>query len=123
MDGVSVTGVNFFTPFFGTSASAPHAAAIAALLKDVDDDLEASSAAKVLRETSLERGDEGFDPIWGHGLLDALGATRRAGQVRNSGFYFMCVPGRHPIQVVVPGPLVPHLVDFGLDFGKCRGTT
>jgi hypothetical protein len=123
VDGVSVTGVNFVTPFFGTSASAPHAAAIAALLKDVDEDLDPSRAARVLRETALERGDEGFDPIWGHGLLDALAATRRAGQIGNSGLYFMCIPGRRPIQVVVPGPLVPHLVEFGLDFGKCRGTT
>ena len=36
VDGTSVTGVNFVTPFFGTSASAPHAAAVAGLLKDVD---------------------------------------------------------------------------------------
>jgi subtilisin family serine protease len=123
VDGVSVTGVNFFTPFFGTSASAPHAAAIAALLKDVDGGLEATGAAKVLRETALERGEQGFDAVWGYGLLDALAATRRAGQVGNSGLYFMCIPGRHPIQVVVPGSLVPHLVGFGLDFGRCRGTT
>jgi hypothetical protein len=35
----------------------------------------------------------------------------------------MCVPARRPIQIVVPGGLVPTLVHFGLDFGFCKGTT
>jgi subtilisin family serine protease len=49
VDGTSVTGVNFFTPFFGTSASAPHAAAVAVLLKDVDPGLGPRGIARILR--------------------------------------------------------------------------
>ena len=53
VDGTSVTGVNFFTPFFGTSASAPHAAAVAVLLKDVDPGLgPAGSRASCARRRS-----------------------------------------------------------------------
>jgi hypothetical protein len=119
VDGVSVTGVNFVNPFFGTSASAPHAAAIAGLLKDVDGSLDPGDAINVLRETALERGDPGFDSIWGHGFIDAFAAARRAGQVGNSPLYFMCIPGNHPVQIVAPGVMVPALVDLGLAFGKC----
>jgi hypothetical protein len=119
VDGVSVTGVNFVNPFFGTSASAPHAAAIAGLLKDVDSSIDPSDAIKILRQTALDRGEPGFDSIWGHGFIDALAATRRAGQVGNSPLYFMCIPGRHPAQIVAPGAIVPALVDLGLEFGKC----
>jgi Protein of unknown function (DUF2934)/Subtilase family len=110
VDGVSVTGVNFVNPFFGTSASAPHAAAIAGLLKDVDGSLDPGDAIKVLRETALERGDPGFDSIWGHGFIDAFAAARRAGQVGNSPLYFMCVPGNHPLQIVAPGVISHKLV-------------
>jgi hypothetical protein len=122
VDGVSVTGVNFVNPFFGTSAAAPHAAAVAGLLKDVDPGLKAAKIKEILRETALERGDPGFDSTWGHGLIDAFAAAKRAGQVGNSPLYFMCIPTRHPIQIVTPWLLVPPLVDLGLDFGTCKGT-
>ena len=76
-----MTGVNFFTPFFGTSASAPHAAAVAVLLKDVDPGLNPAGIARILRETSLERGTPGFDTTWGFGLIDAF--ARRSAPARS----------------------------------------
>ncbi|MEO5822040.1 MAG: S8 family serine peptidase [Vicinamibacteraceae bacterium] len=118
-DGTSVTGVNFVTPFFGTSASAPHAAAVAVLLKDVNPGLNPAGIARILRETSLERGTPGFDTTWGFGLIDAYAAAKRAGQVGNSPLYFVCLPTRRGIQLVVPEFLIPASLALGLDFGRC----
>jgi Subtilase family len=119
VDGTSVTGVNFFTPFFGTSASAPHAAAVAVLLKDVDPGLNPAGIARILRETSLERGTPGFDATWGFGLIDAFAAAKRAGQVGNSPLFFVCLPTRRGIQLVTPEFLIPLSLALGLDFGRC----
>lgn len=119
VDGTSVTGVNFFTPFYGTSASAPHAAAVAVLLKDVDPGLGPAGIARILRETSLERGDPGFDTTWGFGLIDAFAAAKRAGQVGNSHLFWVCLPTKRGIQLVVPEFLIPGALALGLDFGRC----
>jgi len=119
VDGTSVTGINFFTPFFGTSASAPHAAAVAVLLKDVDPGLNPAGIARILRETSLERGTPGFDTTWGFGLIDAYAAAKRAGQVGNSPLFFVCLPTRLGIQLVAPDFLIPAALALGLDFGRC----
>ena len=119
VDGTSVTGVNFFTPFFGTSASAPHAAAVAVLLKDVDPGLRPAGIARILRETSLERGEPGFDTTWGFGLIDAFAAARRAGQVGNLPLFWVCLPTKKGIQLVVPEFLIPGALALGLDFGRC----
>jgi len=120
VDGVSVTGVNFVNPFFGTSASAPHAAAIAGLLKDVDPGLVPAGVARILRETAEERGTPGFDFTWGFGYIDAFSAAKRAGQVGNSPLFWVCLPGRRPLQLVVPEFLVPISLALGLDFGRCH---
>jgi len=117
---VSVTGVNFVNPFFGTSASAPHAAAIAGLLKDVDPGLGPAGVARILRETAEERGTPGFDFTWGFGYIDAFSAAKRAGQVGNSPLFWVCLPGRRPLQLVVPEFLVPISLALGLDFGRCH---
>jgi subtilisin family serine protease len=119
VDGTSVTGVNFFTPFFGTSASAPHAAAVAVLLKDVDPGLNPGGIARILRETALERGTPGFDTTWGFGLIDAYAAAKRAGQVGNSPLYWVCLPTKRGIQLLVPEFLIPASLALGLDFGRC----
>jgi hypothetical protein len=75
VDGVSVTGNGGFpSTFFGTSASAPHAAAIAGLLLDLEPTLTPSEIRDVLANTALDRGAAGIDPVFGAGLIDALAA-------------------------------------------------
>ena len=76
VDGVSVTGFGGFpTTFFGTSASAPHAAAVGALLLEQDPSLTPETMETVLEETALDRGDPGFGFVYGNGLIDPFAAV------------------------------------------------
>jgi len=77
IDGVKVTGVGGFgSPFHGTSASAPHVAAIAALLKSSYPAATPAMIAASLVAGATDCGAEGFDNIYGHGLIDAKAAAK-----------------------------------------------
>ena len=77
-DGVSVTGDGGFpSPFYGTSAAAPHAAAIAALVKaavpgvtQTNDDVRTA-----LTSTAIDIEGLGTDRDSGAGILDAVAAV------------------------------------------------
>lgn len=77
------TTVPGFDPFFGTSAAAPHAAAIAALIKSYNPALTPAQIRSILTTTALDIESPGVDRDSGHGLimaLAALGATPSAEQ-------------------------------------------
>ncbi len=77
-DGVS-TSLPDFTPFFGTSAAAPHVAAVAALLMEAAGGPGAVSntrIANVLRLAAVDRGTPGVDSSFGFGVVDALAAVQ-----------------------------------------------
>lgn len=57
--------------FFGTSAAAPHAAAVAALLLQAKPSLSASQVYSTLETTALDMGTAGFDYDNGYGLIQA----------------------------------------------------
>jgi hypothetical protein len=82
-DGVSVTGVGGFgSPFFGTSAAAPHAAAIAALVKSANPALSSAQIRSILTSTAIDIQASGVDRDSGFGIVmapGAVGATGHAG--------------------------------------------
>jgi Subtilase family len=65
-----------FNPFCGTSASAGHAAAIAALVKSANPALTAAQVRTALTSTALDIEAPGFDRDSGFGLLDAFAAVQ-----------------------------------------------
>lgn len=73
IDRVAVTGAgNFGTIFSGTSASAPHIAAVAAQLWGNDVTMSATEVRNILYESAEDVESSGFDHISGYGRVDAL---------------------------------------------------
>jgi hypothetical protein len=90
IDGVTVTGSGGFgSPFFGTSAAAPHAGAIAALLLSCNASLlavnggnataERTALRNALLNSAIDLGTAGTDQIFGTGRLSATAAATAAG--------------------------------------------
>ncbi|MBE7179460.1 MAG: S8 family serine peptidase, partial [Mucilaginibacter polytrichastri] len=75
-DGVSTTlgAATGLNPFFGTSAAAPHAGAIAALLKSAAPTLTAAQIRNLLTTTAVDVEASGRDDISGYGILQAYQA-------------------------------------------------
>ena len=80
-DGVSISNAGGFPlcppfcVFFGTSAAAPHSAAVAALLLSKNPFLTPAGIQDVLRTTAVDIGAPGPDDGSGAGRLDALAAA------------------------------------------------
>ncbi|WP_410596887.1 S8 family peptidase [Amycolatopsis sp. lyj-23] len=69
-DGVA-TSVTGFQPFFGTSAAAPHAAAIAALLLSGKPTATPAQIRSALVSSAIDLGAPGFDTVTGNGVIMA----------------------------------------------------
>jgi hypothetical protein len=79
-DGTSVTGVgNFPSPFFGTSAAAPHAAAIAALVKSASPGMTAAQIRAALIASAIDIEAAGVDQDSGAGIVMADTALANVG--------------------------------------------
>jgi hypothetical protein len=79
-DGVSVTGVGGFgSPFFGTSAAAPHAGAIAALIKQAKPAFTAAQIRTALTTSAIDIMAPGVDRDSGAGIIMAYQALQAAG--------------------------------------------
>ncbi|MBS0449581.1 MAG: S8 family serine peptidase [Proteobacteria bacterium] len=77
-DGVS-TKTPLFLPFFGTSAAAPHAAAVAALVKSARPDYTNTQILNALQATALDDGATvGVDRDSGYGIVMAPAAVSYA---------------------------------------------
>ncbi|MDQ3196219.1 MAG: S8 family serine peptidase [Pseudomonadota bacterium] len=76
-----------FPNFFGTSAAAPHAAAVAALLLDATPSLTPAALYAILENTAINMGPSGFDFETGFGLIQAeaaVASVANAGSVQLS---------------------------------------
>ncbi|WP_228060977.1 S8 family serine peptidase [Coleofasciculus sp. LEGE 07092] len=60
-----------FPNFFGTSAAAPHAAAVAALMLDAAPGTSPAEIYDILEKTAIDMGEPGFDFDSGFGLIQA----------------------------------------------------
>jgi Ca2+-binding RTX toxin-like protein/subtilisin-like proprotein convertase family protein len=61
--------------FSGTSAAAPHAAAVAALMLEANAGLTPDQIYTTLNVTARDMEDIGYDSLTGHGLIDAFAAV------------------------------------------------
>jgi subtilisin-like proprotein convertase family protein len=77
-DGVS-TSLSDFTPFFGTSASAPHAAAIAALVLSGHPGITPARVRRAMTSTALDIEHRGWDRDTGYGIVVADTLLARTG--------------------------------------------
>jgi hypothetical protein len=67
-----------FLPFFGTSAAAPHAAAIAALVKSAKPTLTNTQIYNILITTTVDNMAPGVDRDSGYGIVMAVPAVQKA---------------------------------------------
>lgn len=81
-DGVSVTGSGGFSAtFFGTSAAAPHAAAIAGLIKSAVPGITPAQIRTALTSSAIDIEAPGVDRDSGAGIVMAFEALQAAGAV------------------------------------------
>lgn len=62
--------------FFGTSAAAPHAAAVAGLMLEASPDMSPAGVNQVLMASAIDIEAPGADPLSGFGLIDTLDAVQ-----------------------------------------------
>jgi subtilisin-like proprotein convertase family protein len=77
-DGVT-TSVPGFDPFYGTSAAAPHAAAIAALILSGNPGIDPSEVRSALTGTAIDIEARGYDRDTGFGIVMPERALRQTG--------------------------------------------
>jgi uncharacterized protein YjdB len=82
IDGVSISGAGGFGSssagryyFYGTSAAAPHIAAVAALLKSQFPSYSATQIKQLILDNHVDLGALGYDNIFGFGRADAYSAA------------------------------------------------
>lgn len=120
-DRVSVTGVGGFpTTFSGTSAAAPHAGAIAALLLSQFPNLTPAQVRTILINTAIDIETAGVDRTTGAGIIMPFEAEQSNGAVASANFETntitaseICCNGNTFIEPGESGSLVVGLTNTG----------
>jgi hypothetical protein len=87
-DGVSVSGAGGFqSPFYGTSAAAPHAAAIAALLISARPGITPEEVRAALMKSAIDIEAAGFDQDAGAGIIMANETLLHGGAVGTAALF------------------------------------
>ncbi|QNF35652.1 S8 family serine peptidase [Adhaeribacter swui] len=110
-DGVNNTffGDSFLDEFyfFGTSAAAPHVAAVAALMQEANgNNLNADQIKTALQQTALNMNEPGFDYETGYGYINAQKAIARVAKPRILDFVLIDADSRQIIQVLHTGDVL-----------------
>jgi len=71
-------GGDYVTTFNGTSAATPHVAGVAALIFSVNPNLRGTEVEAILRASTDDLGQQGFDNFTGFGRINALKAVQTA---------------------------------------------
>jgi hypothetical protein len=69
---------NASIPFNGTSAATPNVTGVASLVWSANPNLTAAQVRSILSQTAYDLGFSGYDPIYGHGFINADAAVRSA---------------------------------------------
>jgi hypothetical protein len=87
-------------PFCGTSAAAPHIAAIAALMIERNPTLSSDQYRSILFNTAVDLGSPGYDFTSGYGRVDAFAAVQAVPPLSSSiALAASVLPGSRAVQV------------------------
>lgn len=93
-------GVEGYELLGGTSMASPHAAGTAALVWAVAPNASATAVANAIITTATDLGANGFDTVYGNGLVNALSAAK---QINPAAFSSGAAPSSGPITGRRPG--------------------
>lgn len=85
--GQEIRSTNIFSSYKitnGTSLSSPYASSVAAMLLELNPELKPESIRGILRATSIDVGDIGWDEQFGAGILNAYNAVSSVGETNIS---------------------------------------
>ncbi len=111
-----------FPNFFGTSASAPHAAAAAALMLETNPSLTPAEIYDILESTASDMNEPGYDFDTGYGFINVdLAVDAAATDPRNPKKRFVCHNGaRNPGTISVNQAAVDAHLAHGDKYGPCE---
>lgn len=103
MGSAGYSSGDYYNNFGGTSAAAPQAAGVAALILSVNPNLTESQVRTIIQQTATDMGTSGFDNTYGYGRLNAQAAVISAVGGPISGPEIICSTGNFSLTGTPPG--------------------